>query len=101
LAGCTLSATDVSGLRTTAWFVPATKIPGATVPTFTVACELATPFAVTTTLARPAPVSKGTWKFAWNWPTKINGAGVLLTAIDTPFKLLGSGVELAAPFEFA
>ena len=37
LAGLALSASELSGFRTTAWFVPVSKIPGSTALTFTIA----------------------------------------------------------------
>jgi hypothetical protein len=81
--------------------VPVTKIPGASAVTSTVAAWLVIPFDVTTTVAVPGLVSNGTWKFAWNWPTKINGAATLLTLMETLPKLSGSGFTLAPIFEFA
>ena len=90
------------GFRTTAWFVPVTKIPGSTALTFTMAGWLSSPSAVHHHGRRSwLRFRKGIWKFAWSWPRRSTARETLLTRLETPFRVSGKGLTLAAPVEFA
>ena len=74
-------------------------MPGSRAATVTVAGRPGIPFAVTTTVAVPGAISNGTWKFAWSWPTKINGAGVPFTVTETSPKQPVPGVVVEMRLE--